>query len=65
MAFITSTLLKNSLLKNDVIPLLQTKTRAFYFDKLDEKYVDGSDNDPLRKIAKIANDLFNKKPYKS
>lgn len=65
MAFITSTLLKNSLLKNDVIPLIQTKTRAFYFDKLDEKYVDGSGNDPLRKIAKIANDLFNKKPYKS
>lgn len=44
--------IKKFIAKNDVIPLLQTKTRAFYFDKLDEKYVDGSGNDPLRKIAK-------------
>lgn len=37
-----------------MVPIIQTMTRAFKFEKnYGDKYSDGSENDKLRKIAKI------------
>ncbi|CRH49034.1 High affinity transport system protein p37 [Chlamydia trachomatis] len=47
-----------------MVPIIQTMTRAFKFEKnYGDKYSDGSENDKLRKIAKNLQDLFDAKPY--
>lgn len=49
---------------NNMVPIIQTMTRAFKFEKnYDDRYSDGSENDKLRKIAKKLQDLFDAKPY--
>ncbi|QJB70976.1 ABC transporter thiamine pyrophosphate-binding lipoprotein p37/Cypl [Mycoplasma sp. 1654_15] len=47
-----------------VTPALETTTNSFTFDKEKEKfYVDGSETDPLVKIAKEINKIFVDTPY--
>ncbi|MGX9339248.1 ABC transporter thiamine pyrophosphate-binding lipoprotein p37/Cypl [Mycoplasma sp. 1890] len=48
----------------NIIPILQTMTRAFKFDKnFNDSYSDGSNTDKLRIIAAKLQKLFNKKSY--
>ncbi|WP_045433585.1 ABC transporter thiamine pyrophosphate-binding lipoprotein p37/Cypl [Metamycoplasma canadense] len=67
IAFITTILYMSEYLKNkntNILPIIQTQTRAFNFDKnFNDRYSDGLENDKLRLIAKKAQDLFEKKPY--
>ncbi|MGC7160928.1 ABC transporter thiamine pyrophosphate-binding lipoprotein p37/Cypl [Metamycoplasma hominis] len=52
--------------KSNIHPFLQTMTRAFVFDQdFNAQYSNGLDDDPLRKIAQSAFDLFNKKPFEN
>ncbi|MBN4089324.1 ABC transporter thiamine pyrophosphate-binding lipoprotein p37/Cypl [Mycoplasma enhydrae] len=49
----------------NIVPIIQTMTRAFKFDlNINDLYSDGTNADRLRIIAKNAQDLFAKKPYK-
>ncbi|ENY69155.1 Alkylphosphonate ABC transporter, substrate-binding protein (PhnD) [Metamycoplasma auris 15026] len=51
---------------DNVIPILQTATKAFKFDAdetKDIKYKDGKEDDPLRLLAKEAHKLFAEKKY--
>ncbi|CRH25631.1 High affinity transport system protein p37 precursor [Chlamydia trachomatis] len=56
-------------LKNNpgiITPALETTTNSFVFDKEKDKfYVDGTDSDPLVKIAKEINKIFVETPYAS
>ncbi|AZG68652.1 ABC transporter thiamine pyrophosphate-binding lipoprotein p37/Cypl [Mycoplasma struthionis] len=64
VAVLTSGLYNASNNASELIPIVQTMTRALSFD-LDssKRYSDGSDNDELVKIAKKAEALFLEKPY--
>ncbi|PZV99958.1 ABC transporter thiamine pyrophosphate-binding lipoprotein p37/Cypl [Metamycoplasma auris] len=56
---------KNKHMEN-IVPILQTATRAFKFDTEDMgqiKYKDGKETDPLRELAKKAHTLFAAKKY--
>ncbi|MBY7705383.1 hypothetical protein JIY74_35290, partial [Vibrio harveyi] len=49
-----------------ITPALETTTNSFVFDKEKYKfYVDGTDSDPLVKIAKEINKIFVETPYAS
>ncbi|WPB50447.1 alkylphosphonate ABC transporter substrate-binidng protein [Metamycoplasma subdolum] len=63
VAFLTASQFNHESNKNEVIPILQTLTRRFNFDNTFTTYKDGSLNDPLRKLAKEAQTLFEEKPF--
>ncbi|AZZ65463.2 alkylphosphonate ABC transporter substrate-binidng protein [Metamycoplasma phocicerebrale] len=64
IATITTPLLIKQKSEN-IIPIIQTLTRAFKFDlNASDLYSNGLENDKLRKIAKNVQELFDKKPYK-
>ncbi|WP_330463443.1 ABC transporter thiamine pyrophosphate-binding lipoprotein p37/Cypl [Metamycoplasma gateae] len=49
---------------SNILPIIQTLTRAFKFDKnFNDKYSNGMEDDKLRQIAKNAQELFEAKPY--
>lgn len=59
------TVIDNNLYKDNYYPIIQTRTNPFVFDKdMEQRYLDGSENDPLIKIAKEAQEKsFGKKPF--
>ncbi|WP_412031734.1 ABC transporter thiamine pyrophosphate-binding lipoprotein p37/Cypl [Metamycoplasma buccale] len=59
----TSYLFNSSSHKKNLIPILQTLTHAFKFDKFFSKYKNGLSNDPLVEIAKKAEEMFNRKKF--
>ncbi|AWX69330.1 ABC transporter thiamine pyrophosphate-binding lipoprotein p37/Cypl [[Mycoplasma] anseris] len=65
VAILTSALYENSSVsdKSKYKPFIQTTTTSFVFDQEYSTYVNGSNEDPLIKIAKEAEKTFNLKPF--
>ncbi|TPR54687.1 ABC transporter thiamine pyrophosphate-binding lipoprotein p37/Cypl [Metamycoplasma neophronis] len=63
IAVITTSLFNAGDNPNLLLPLIQTTTRAFNFDKHISYYENGTENGPLRTIANKAYRLFSEKPY--
>ncbi|MDZ7293188.1 ABC transporter thiamine pyrophosphate-binding lipoprotein p37/Cypl [Mycoplasmopsis pulmonis] len=63
IANVTETVTRQDSESKKLLSKLHTLTRAFKFDKdANAKYVNGQNDDPLRKIATDTNAIFNKEP---